>query len=734
IFNTRSPYELEALPELEPLKMQYDLYQNMQSSTTSGIQKIDRIDAFWRTNTHTAATNRADADLNVLQGYYAVISREEDAKDQMTAVQSVMAAVDAARRAEVFTIVEGSLTSFIEDAERALEGGLTDSDLKSALNDSLTNVQTSLSEEEGKRLAVGVTVLSAARFDASNELIANAAANNYAACDGSTAKLVDLSSIESGQIKHQASEAGLLADALIPDATVRLIQALESGENAQYRSAVSAQSAGATLRAIVSDYRATLNAARGELESFITAYANRIIAEDSVAFINLRLEETKLWFDNIPGGAFSSEAQTCVNSHIEFLTALKRQLEIALGGSALDQMTQEKAALQDDYLAALDKNDLTGAQDIQKRMEALDTQIAAAENETNAQMSALEQEIADLQRRIDEAGGGENATALQHEADMLAAQLRALAATLSSSSVGNLAANLRSNALEIIANGGNIADLDNAIASLGEMMELNFKVVFPALKDVYDAMRKKHALEGSNAFAGQIETVESLITDNRSAYEASLAGEKDGDALGDLAGAYFDASDSGGAGSLGGGTGSPGDGTGSDLGAGGSGGLSGEGAIAYINALKEYADATGSGAARNLMRSEAQKQFALGNKFVYKKLDDPSAQYLPVSAVAAWRNMRYVWNRNLNKAVLTRGADYYAFTAWSDRVTRSRDEGKTDFMESMAGFLGCVYLPGSYTEKTFECEPVYLPDSDLGILMSEDIREMSDELLERFMQ
>ncbi|MDR1027894.1 MAG: hypothetical protein LBL63_00560, partial [Clostridiales Family XIII bacterium] len=351
IFNTKSPYDLEFMAELEPLKMQYDIYVNMQSTTSAGIEKIDRIDAFWATSVRSASTDRADNDLAALQAYYAIISAEEDAKEEMAAVQDVMASVDAARRADVFTILNAALTAFIEEVQSLTEGSLSDADLKSALNDSLANVQTSLTEQEGKRLDAGVTTLSSVRFGASNDLISNANARNYAACDGAVRVLVDLSSIENGSILNQASEAALLTDTLIPDATNRLTQALWAGENAQYRAAADAQSAGATLRSIASESRSVTNMARGELESFITAYTMRIVAEDSIAFIDDRLNLTETWFDGVPDDAFRSDAEAAVNSHIEFLSELKRNIEIALGGSALDQMVEEKAGLQTEYLA-----------------------------------------------------------------------------------------------------------------------------------------------------------------------------------------------------------------------------------------------------------------------------------------------------------------------------------------------------------------------------------------------
>jgi hypothetical protein len=731
IFDTSNPYDLESMTELEPLKMQYDLYTNSQADTDDGEERIDRIDKFWATNVRSAVTDRADQNMSALQQYFQIISQEEEAKDQMSAVQGVMGAVDATRRADVFSTVDQALGGFIEEIAGYTEGGLTDADLKSALNDSLANVQVSLSEQEGKRLDAGVTVLSSVRFDASNSLISNAAAQNYAACDKDVSTLTDLSNIENGSILNQASEAELLNTTLIPNATNRLTQGLEAGENAQYKAAVSANSAGATLRGIASDNRSTLNSSRGELESFITAYTKRIVAEDSITFIDERIDMTTSWLGQIPNDAFLSDAETCVNSHIEFLSTLKRQIEIALGGSELDQLTEEKAALQTDYLAALDDNDLTGAKAAQDQIADLDAKIAAVESETNAQISDLEQQIADLQAQINQTSDADALAALQRALDLLKAQLRALSATLSPNSVGSLASSLRSSALGIIENGGNLTDLDNAIASLGEMMDLNFKVIFPALKDLYDAMQKKYALEGNTAYADQIKAVEALIINNQSAYDASLAGGKSDSDIGDIVGDYFDNAAADGAG-LGAGTDTGT--TGSGLGSAGTGSLSGKGAIAYINALKEYAAATGSDTATQLMKAEAQKQLGLGNKLVYKQFDNPSVQYLPVTAVSYWCGLRYVWNRNLSEATLTRGTDYYAFTMWSDTVVRSRNKADSDKMDAITGFLGAIYIPGSYTAATFECEPVYLPDSDLGILMSKDIQDTSDEILALLMQ
>ncbi|MDR0853269.1 MAG: hypothetical protein LBN34_02765 [Clostridiales Family XIII bacterium] len=761
IFDMDSPYDLENMPELQPLKMQYDMYREMQDDTDMGKYRIERIDKFWNTAVRTSETDKADANLAALQRYYQTLSGD-DMQDEMAAVQGVMSSVDALRRAIVLAKVENVLSSFIEEAQAATdneidddwskkkkestlrEKALTDADLKSALNDSLANVQTSLTEQQGRQLEAGVTVLSSLRYEVSNSLIANANSGNNAAADIDTAKLMDISSIEGGQILHQASEASLLNSELIPAATSRLEKLLSGGETAAYKGAE-----GAAKKAVLKEGIAADNTARGELESFITAYAKRIVAEESVKFMDERLTLTEEWLNTIPNDAFNDGAQTCVQNHITFLSKLKLQIQQSINGDTLAQLMEEKAGLQTDYMSALDKNSLAGALEIEEKISELDGKIAEIESEINAKITDLEKQISDLQHELNAAGG--DSAALERELSLLKAQLNALAGSLAPNSVGGLAVSLRAEGLSVVENGGNEADLTSAIAALGSMMDMNSKVAFPAAKDIYDAIQKKNALDGGNAFAAQVTELETLLTNGKAAYDASVSGDKSAGSIEKLAEDFMDSL--GGDSGLGGGSGSGdgGDGSGSDSGANGSGaggsGLgtvlgsgsgfditSGKGAIAYINALKEFYEATGSDTAERMMAAEAQKQFNLGNPFVYKQVDDPTGHFLPITAVRSWFGMRYVWNRNLNKAVLTRGTEYYSFTAWSSEVSRNKDKSKSDTMTGMTGFLGCIYIPGSYTEENFDCEPVYLPDSDLGILMAEEIQTMSDAMLELFMQ
>jgi hypothetical protein len=746
IFDVNNPYDLEHMPELQPLKMQYDLYKEMQAGTDPGDYKISRIDKFWNTNVRSDVTNKADKDLASLQTYLETLG--DDASDEMSAVQAVMSSVDATRRAAVFTTVNNVLTAFITQAQSATndkdddDAPLTDNDLKTALNDCLANVQTSLTEQEGKKLDRGVTALTSMRYDASNALIDDVDKGDNSAAEKDVARLMDILSIENGTVLHQTSEANLLYSELIPSATTRLKNLLKGGETASYKAANDA-----AKPTVLTEAASMLNTQRGELESFITAYTKRIVAENSIIFLENRLKETEDWFKLIPSDDFMGNAEICVQNHITFLSQLKLQISQAINGDSLSALLEEKAALQTDYMSALDNNDLAGAKDVGDRIAAIDDEIDAIESETNAQMADLEKEISDKQYELNNTDNDDSKKDLERELNILKAQLTALAASLSPNSVGSLAASLRGEGLSIVENGGNTTDLTNAINSHGDMMNLKTKVAFQAAKDIYDAIQKKNALEGGNAFASKKQSLEAILTDGKAAYDAAISGDKSANDIQDIAKDLMNSlggdSNLNGGGS-GNGTGGTGDGSGSGIGTGGGiGGIGadsgfdinrGKGAIAYINALKEFSAATGSDTAKRMMQAEAQKQLNLGNPFVYKKLDDPTAEYLPITAVRAWYGMRYVWNRNLSNAILTRGTEYYSFTSWGDTVVRSKDKSKSDLMTSLAGFLGCIYIPESYTEENFNCEAVYLPDSDLGILMGEEIQVISDAILELLMQ
>ncbi|MDR3294890.1 MAG: hypothetical protein LBT26_03525 [Clostridiales Family XIII bacterium] len=777
IFDIRNPYDLELMEELSPLKMQYDLFVETQGESEQGTAKIARIDIFWQTSVEDQVTAECDADLAALQAYLDAIRPEGDTV-RMGVVQERMDAVDAKRRAQVFTVLDEVLPVFIEelqtltDTETENEDGesettpgvASDTSLQSAVNESMSNVQAALIYQQGRMLAEGVTVLSAAAYQASNDLIDHAKAGNHAACDVDVEILVNLSDIENGRIVDKEAELALLRDSLISQATGRFTAALAAEADDDYRNAEAGQAAGAVLRAIAAESIGAMSICRSELEFLIDALTQRVTASEGMDYIDERLALTTGWY-SAGGDVFKDGADACVTDHIDFLSRLKRTLQLAAGGTEIDRLQAQKAAQQTDYMDALDKNDLAGAKRIEGLIAETDEQIAALEDEANARMSDLEEQIAALREQLadeTEDGTGEgdgtgqagaggpgdgsgqtgadgtgdgsgqagadgsgdgsgqtgtgetgqtgagSATARQIQA--LEGELSALAASLSGNTAGSLVGGLRGASLAIVRNGGDLDELGSSIDSLGAMLDTNFKLIFPALNDIYAAMKEKSALDGDHSFDAAIAAVEQLILDNKTAYDAAMAQERAAAEFDDLSKAYFASA--------------PAElqGLGTE-----------EQAAVYLGALKAYSEQVPGDTAGRLMQAEAQRQMNLGNPLVFRRINDPASEYLPVTSIASFLKMRYVWNRNLNQAVLERGAAYYIFTTYSDQVLRSKDSSQTEYMRLPAKYLSCVHVPEEYAQANFSCEAVYFPGTEYGMLFSEKFQAACDGLLEQLL-
>jgi hypothetical protein len=821
IFDIVNPYELEKMEELRPLKMQFDLIVQSQLDSEIGQRKAARLVRFWQTNVRNNMTDNSDRSLAALQRYYQIIASDSDS-ETLDAIQSVMDTVDATRRAQVFIILEAMLMAYIEELysladipERKIldsNGNVIetippiiadphDTSLQAAANESLSNVQASLLLQQGRMLSEGVSVASAAYYQFALSLIRHAEANNHMSCDEDVRNLVNLANILNDKISDRDNEALLLRDPLIVRASDRYTSFLRIGENAEYRAAVSARSAGAVLNSIARESEGVLNGFRFELEFFIDALSKRMIPSDALDFINERLSLTTGWYNIVPQDAFKTHADRSIEEHIEFLSRLANNIKNQLGGSELDELIAQKAALQSDYMGALDNNNLALAKQIEEQIALIDAEIDKLESELDSTIAELQKELADLRDEAadnhtfnnqinglqgeldymrgikdlyDELNGlhinadGSDTDAMNRIGELenllndfgiseddvvnrinelenqignllssdpvtnkireLETQLSLLNNSLPENSAGNTVAELRRDMLDIIANDGDMSQLMDGIDALESLLDMNHGIVFPVLKEVYDAMLRKSEREGSSLYDDAIERVEDLILENRGAYEAAMSGNLRTSDLEDLIQAYRDSSAGTG---LGAGTGF---GAGTGLGTGAFGFDDDLNVIVEIVALLSLAEQTGNTNAAGMARGRATNAHNLGNPYVFIRVSDRSNIYLPVTAVSRFTGMGYVWNRNLNQAVLTRGADYYAFTAYSDKVIRSRDGTDTEDMPLTSMFLTVVHIPDVYTLSTFGCFGIYIPETDFGVLLSADMQNAADELLEIFMR
>lgn len=688
IQDIKNPYELEKMDELLPLKTQYDLIKEEQASSSAGKTKISRIDQFWATSVKDTVTNQADSQIASLQTYYDVLCNNKGGKPEMEAVQGVMDSVDATRRAEVFSIVSTALNAYAVELQQVQDstdsdgnvtpGSGSDTNLQSAVNDSLSNVTDSLTTYQGKMLSEGTTIMSKEKYKVSMQLITDAQAPNHAACDKDVADLIALDNIMNSVVASKDTELGFLQDSLLPEATDQYLNAIKAGVSADYTAAVSANSSQVVLKNLSDTNKTKLNTYRNELEFYITAECLRLSNSDAKDFISKRLDQAYHYSETVPNDGFADGANETVKAHIDFLEKKLRELELGSGGTSLDQLITQKADLQTKYLSALDHNDLATAKTLEDQISALDEQI-------------------------DSLSGGDN-----------------------DGGAGELASELKNEGLGMISGdeNQNAANLGSVIDSLTGMLDENSKLAFPALKDIRDAMVKERDLNGNTTFDDQIASIEDTITNNQDAYDNAMRSELSESDFNSIATKYFA------------GTTSVMD-AGSSLTGGDSTDVSklsdNDKALVNILALKMYYDQTQSDTALSLMSAKAQNQINLGNPLIFERVDDVSCEYLPVTAVASYTGMRYVWRSSLQKATLAKGSDYYVFTVYSDQVERSLDASKTDSMSTGAKFKTVVHIPEDYTYDQFGVDAVYLDGTTYGALSSDDLQKEAAALFNDFL-
>lgn len=732
IFDIRDPYDLESLEELSPLKMQYDqLWETQRDSS-----KTRRLEDVWATPVESlAAVQEMDGALSSLQSYLDVLRDNGGGAEEMNAVSQVMEAVDAARRYEVFSALEPVLSDYLdelgegekttipgngEDSED-IEIQSADTELMSAASESLSNVEAALITYGGKMLAEGTTVMSSVEYDISQSLISHAQQGDHAACDGDVNQLIQLGHVRDDIIADRPQELAMLDDTLLPAATQAYRQILSRGESAAYLAEVEKKSAQVVLDSLISENDGEANTCRSELEFLIEARCSRVDAESGMNFLDKRLQTANAMAAVIPQDAFADSCESSLNAHIDFLTQKQRELELGTGGNEMDSLTAQKADLQAQRLAALDKNDLAGAKALEDQISAVEEELRTMESEAASKIAAARAKVQSLQQQVEAAPDD---GALKTQLSAAKAELAALESGLSDGSLGAMVAKLKSDALDGIADGSaegkNTAS--NAVASLGDLLPVDPKLVLPAMQDIYNELLLN---DGDQSL---IDTIEQAILDNPNALrdELSLA------QLNTIAQDYL--AENG----VTDGTGSTGNsgGTGSASGLLGTGGVSAadvKNAAIELAALQLYYDETGARAALQRIAALSQLQQQLGSGLLFKQLKDGDTEYLPLTAVQILTDWRYVWNKNANMGILARGSDYYGFTVYAAQVQRDRDGTATEEMAHSARYQSSVYIPEEYAYESFGVQTVYLSGTSLGCALDDSLLEKAQELLGRFL-
>lgn len=734
VFDINDPYDLEGLPELEPIKMQYDTLAQTPEPSETNERDMKLIQEIYGKERKNEKTEELDTALYELQIYYEILIRDGADSAMSDMVMTVMEKIDAARRAEVlfslqdsemenlnraasrdYTYLEGEVTGDLQEEEEETEeeaeegneeGGeeeeqgrakledfVLNTDLLTAIGEAISNVQESYIDATSNMLEEGTTVLSNTEYDFSQRLVSSAAAENFAGCDEAVMRLIYLDRISNGVIREEDVERDFIEAELFPRAESAYRASLSSGAGELYQTLPSTAAA-ATRANVLRQQKNTTEIVRNELQFIIQAYIDRIAVESAMEHISQRIEDCDTFRNGIRNDAFAEYAQSSVDAHLDWLRQTLKNLQDSLGNRTMDHLMEQKEKLQTERMTALDKNQLS----IAKKLDA--------------QIAAVDQEMEDLENSLN--------AILQSENTSDAEKARA-AAQLGDANASAALREMRQNALDDLRD-GNLEGIENIIDGVGALSGMQPEGALGALKDIYQELSNQE-LTGNNSGAVKdlISKVEEVTAEQMSNFandfsKADIAGliqgfleENGGNAELSVEGLL--------------------------------GGLDMEGLMDGMDAdqmafvlagLGMYAEQTGSDTAGQLVRNYCKTAFEQNSDYVFQKLSsEPEVEFAPTDRIGKICRYRYIFNDSQKAVTLQQGSQYYKFRAF-DMIAEKG--GTIEDLTRPAGFQGVIYIPWDAVEKYFGLEVMYLENTSYGILLTPEMKTQAVAFLDYLLE
>ncbi len=255
------------------------------------------------------------------------------------------------------------------------------SSLTDAISQSSQNCDQSYSTYQSKALEDDDSVMGHAEYEYSERVIEETSADG---AGGPIVLLRDLLNIKNNVIKNVDSEMNLLDTSLLDAAEGNYEEALSMGEPQGYQAMLESGAGAAAADTMLQDAMAEVDVKRTELEFLIDAYVQREEAAKALTYVNGAIDWTNGLYGEVMDDDFSAKANGSIDTHMKYLKDLADKIKASDDSlkTKLDQLNDKKAELQGKRDAALDDNDLAGAKNYDKMIEAVDQDIAAEEKNT----------------------------------------------------------------------------------------------------------------------------------------------------------------------------------------------------------------------------------------------------------------------------------------------------------------------------------------------------------------
>lgn len=166
LFDIVSPYDVDALPELDSFRNQYQALEKCKADT----RLLDHFLEEERNRTLDTDMQNCDTQLARLQSCYESLTGSGMQTSALEPLVQTMEKIDAQRRFASYTRIKAGLETLMEDIseDTALAGN---ADLQEALGTCLQKLQGRLDELESQKRTEGETALSQAEYQLEQELL-----------------------------------------------------------------------------------------------------------------------------------------------------------------------------------------------------------------------------------------------------------------------------------------------------------------------------------------------------------------------------------------------------------------------------------------------------------------------------------------------------------------------------------------------------------------------------------
>ncbi len=706
-YNDPDPYDLYNLPEMEPIRNQYDLLtQNEGATGVSDDYYREVLNDLLSYEYKSSRTSECDRKIDALFELYKAYL-QADKKAEGDIVFELMGRVDALRRAEVMNwLIGADEEAFGFEGESALDdysSRLTvegfraakypdwDNDdvpepefvmrneVDQAMGDARSSCNTAYNKYVAKQLVDGETVLKHMEYTLSNQVIEQSSGGMSRQMDTILSKLHFVYNIEDGVIEDKDGELNLIETELLPSAQQNYIASIGQGESGEYKASADKGYARNVLNSILDDQKTKVDQKRTDLQMMIRYKTDRMDSEDALEFTNGRIELTNTWRGNIKKDAFKTNANETVDAHIEWLKELAQSIINADESlkSELDLLMEKKEELLALKQEALDDNDRNKAAKIDKLMGELDKQIAAktAELEDKAQNG-------DAQAEETLRGAGTESGSNMNLKEQAKKAIRDGDKDAAKDAIGALAQNGATDELNELA-----SELKEAAADAGEGGD---ELLSELEKTVEDAKE--------TAAAVQKETGLGLSTEKPSGAKglAGLSADDLSRILADVLGAAFDQLDA-------------------------------KGKVIAASGMNRVGK-LGCGAAGDLAKTMIMQCRSEGNRYTYADFEADSARrYFSLNALGHASGYRYAYSSSKQEATLSLSGKVYRFKVNANSLTLA--DGTKKEMKYKTVFQKEPYVSEEDTASYFGCKAEYIEATKLAACLTDKMSEKADAIV-----